>query len=223
MLSGQLPFDAPTTAALIHKILNEPPPPLDVHGQGGLLARLLAKDATLRPSTAHETIELIEDSLLNPSSDETSVATAEATRVEPPVATPVAATTWPRWLGIGLAAAGLLALGAAAAHFTSRDADDIRTVDVSATAPEVAPTPAADEEEPAAIPEDVAPAPEAVEAAPAPVEAVEVAPPEAPGAERDRPRRRETRTVEVPPSPEVSSPPDPVEAWDGTIIESPSP
>ncbi|MCA9606772.1 MAG: protein kinase [Myxococcales bacterium] len=224
MLSGQLPFDAPTTAALIHKILNEAPPPLPVHGQGGLLARLLAKEAALRPSTAQEAIELIEDSLLNPSSDETSVPTAEATRVEAPVGTPVRRPSWPRTVGLGLGALGLITLGASAAHWirASASGPEVPTVDVSVNAPEVAPT-GLEEAAPAEPPHEVAVEPP-IEAVAVEAVAVDVVEPP-PRAEPTRPRRQAPREDEPEVAPleaEVPSTPDPVEAWDGTIIESPS-
>ncbi|MCB9595235.1 MAG: serine/threonine protein kinase [Sandaracinaceae bacterium] len=227
MLSGQLPFDAPTTAALIQKILNESPPPLPVHGQGGLLARLLAKDAALRPPTAQAAIELIEDAIVNPSSDESSIPTAEATRVEP-VGTPVKPSSGLRVAGVVLAGIGLTALGGAVGTWSTRvepEPTATETVEV-ASPPEVEVAPAA--EAPALDSEaQIAPPAVVVEAPPA------AAPEEVPVAPVARARRRaapetpevreapEARSPETPPVAEVPSEREP-EAWDGTIIESPS-
>jgi serine/threonine-protein kinase len=54
MLSGKLPYDATTIAALVYKIVHEPPPPLDVVGLGlppvlgTIVAKALAKDPAER-------------------------------------------------------------------------------------------------------------------------------------------------------------------------------
>lgn len=233
MLTGRVPFEAPSTAALIHQILNEAPPlPPPPQRTSGLLSRLLAKDAALRPSNAQEAIELIEDAIANPDpfSDD-PVSTKEATRIETDTrpATPTRRRSWVPAAAIALGAIGLLALGAAAGM--QLGGSEVRTVPLDegtetprvAAAPEVEapdevaeiPVPPTDEVEP---PEPEAVAPEAVE--PSPVEA-------------SAPRRRGRRAR--PPTPEPAAlgsaeaepaTPDPEpteEPWNGNIIESSSP
>lgn len=240
MLSGRLPFEAPTTAALIQKILNESPAPLPFEQKAGLLARFLAKDAALRPRSATEARELIEDAIENPDTAEANIATAEATRIVPTGGGREGPSRRAPRLAIGLGLLGLVAASIALGVWLSRQsAAPVRAVDLApeppvapggTIAPAIEPTPA----EPTVPPSPTAP--ESDPAAPAPEVThraePDLAPPEppargvpAPARRRERgrgatsPRRRRPSTSSS--SPADDTPED--RPWDGTIIESPSP
>lgn len=238
MLSGQLPFDAPTTAALIQKILNETPPPLPQGRVAGPLSRLLAKEPSLRPQTAQEVMELLEDAIANPDQTDGSVATAEATRIDRP-ATAAARKPWPRSVGVGLAAVGLITIGAAVGTWlTTADAEPV-SIELSAdpdplagaepeSIPEAEPESIPDPEpDPDPIPEpDPPPDPDDdPDPIPEPVPDPEPTPDSDP--EPARARRRAAPPAPEPDAPEPDAVPsaeeEPADAWDGTIIESPSP
>jgi len=232
MLSGKLPFEAPTTAALIQKILNESPPPLPAHNGGRLLSRLLAKDAAMRPQSAEEALHLIEDCLLDPGGDDAVVETAEATRVEPAAAVPTP-RKWPRALGFVLAAVGLLGIGASVGTWSTREPAPPAEVPAQAPVaahqapPSVEPAPAADEpRDPAPFEDDEAvdaQEPERTVAPSAEATLDETVPPRAPRTSRRRPPATDgTGTAAAAPEEEVPSEPE-ADAWDGTIIESATP
>ncbi len=241
MLTGRLPFEAPSTAALIHQILNEAPPlPPPPQRTAQLLSRLLAKDPALRPNTAAEAIELIEDALANPDPFRAGpISTQEATRVDTgaTAAEPVAGR-WRPYAGAALGAIGLLTAGIAAGLLAGgREVEAVPLPpDPPAAAregPDVA-DPAAPVEValPAVPPAVEAPAPapaaplaEAAQAAPVPVPVPVASARRARSASATPSDRAEppVEAVEPPPGPpeEVPSEPEPApEPWNGTIIES---
>lgn len=61
MFTGRLPFEAPSTAALMHKILTAPPPAFDRFPEGlrAVLAQLLVKSPAKRLGSAAEAAELL--------------------------------------------------------------------------------------------------------------------------------------------------------------------
>lgn len=268
MLCGKRPFDAPTTAALIQRILTEPPPPLPMDQDAGLLRRLLAKDPALRPQSAAEVVELLEEALAHPGSAQGPIVTAEATPVEPAPA-PRRAREWKRPLGIGLAEAGLLALGATFGTWLTDRSDEARRLppmtgpgpaaeaptesrhdDSSPNADRTAPSagrvgaaldrPATSPHPPDAGADAGAMGRTGVpgEGAASAVEAglVEAGSPgrpqrarvrqgaaAPPGTRRRRPVHADKQRAVTTPENGVLSDHEPAGAWDGTIIESPSP
>ncbi|MCC6874711.1 MAG: serine/threonine protein kinase [Sandaracinaceae bacterium] len=72
MLTGRLPFDAPSTAALIHQILSSHVPLSDPAPRTctRVFDRLLAKDASARPAGASQALEVLEEALLSQPTDE---------------------------------------------------------------------------------------------------------------------------------------------------------
>ncbi len=76
MLKGVRPFDAPTIAALVYKIVHEPPPPLDVAALGlqpgvaSIVERALAKDPAARFRDCAEMADALQTMLgLTPSGE----------------------------------------------------------------------------------------------------------------------------------------------------------
>ncbi|HBQ19528.1 MAG TPA: hypothetical protein DEF51_53190, partial [Myxococcales bacterium] len=130
MLCAELPFEAPSTAALIHQILSVDVPMRHAAPRqcSRLLGKLLAKEPADRPVDAGEALILLEDTLASPSTDERGVSglpagrlsgvgatTAEATAVdtgdEPEVApAPPPRRRTPLVLGEVLALVGVAAL-----------------------------------------------------------------------------------------------------------------
>jgi serine/threonine protein kinase len=84
MCTGKLPFDAPSTAALIHQILSAPAPrvPSMPGRAGALIDAFLAKDPHARVATAREALARLESAVTAPSDPAPSAATGEATRVD---------------------------------------------------------------------------------------------------------------------------------------------
>ncbi|MBX3270104.1 MAG: protein kinase [Sandaracinaceae bacterium] len=130
MLYGRPPFDADSTAALIHQILTQELPlaPRAAPALEPVFARLLAKEPEARAASADEAIEVLEEALAAPRAQWESGAsrdTVEAARVEPssgpstdPVPTPPPmARPWVAVLaGAALLIAGVGALGWKLAH-----------------------------------------------------------------------------------------------------------
>ncbi|AKF10510.1 serine/threonine-protein kinase [Sandaracinus amylolyticus] len=240
MLTGALPFEAPSTAALMHQILYAPVPSSHdaPRSCGSVLAKLLAKDAGERPASASEAIELLEGALARPSSGTSrsslaTRATAPDFESSPEVRSSGAAASGTIVrpsrdreariiaIGIALALAGIVAWGASV-WLMRRDA--ITTIEhEAAPAPSAAPEPAsAPTPEPVVVPsaEPVMEPAREEETAPATVTAPEVPRERAPR-QRGRAERATTTTADTPPATTTPATPpsEPATTWDGTIIE----
>ncbi|MGE0787243.1 MAG: serine/threonine-protein kinase [Sandaracinaceae bacterium] len=235
MLTAQLPFEAQSSAALMHKILTDPPPvdrlapPL-----AALLSTLLAKEPGDRPASAEDMVVALESALSAPdlAADEPtlnipSFATAEAQRVD--TDSPLTATrsrSVPLIAGVSLAVAGAAA-AIAAVLYASQPSDG------GAVEPPVPPAPMAVTESLGSAPTETAvPTLEEpmegvreVERARSerPSEVAEAAPVDPPRLVRRGARARvesEASPVEREPTTQTAPAPIP-DAWSGQIIEAP--
>ncbi len=102
MLSGRVPFSAPSVPALFAKLATDPAPPIDLHRRDlppaltSVLARALAKSPAERyPSAAH-LVSAVRDAARLPAAALPNIALPAA--VQPAPSTPVgnAAGSWPR-------------------------------------------------------------------------------------------------------------------------------
>jgi len=108
MLAGRVPFQAESTAALLHKVVYEPPPPLRKTRPGlpveveRVLERALAKEPVKRYRSCGEFVSALEKAALLPR----PARPVPAPRPTPPVPAPPPKRTW-LWMGI----AGILLIG----------------------------------------------------------------------------------------------------------------
>ena len=238
MLTGRLPFDAPSTAALIHQILSSHVPLSDPAPRTctRVFDRLLAKDASARPAGASQALEVLEEALLSQPTDErecsgapVSAGTVEATRVDtgPSAvdAAPLAPVRPRRWAiatvivlaGIGVAVAAGLLIGRAPAPDVPRPAE-----------PEVARAPLPEPSDPAVPTAQPPPAPQPIVPEPVlPSRRPRRAAAVSPRANEAAPREPST-PPSTPPSAAPSTEPNAepstepaAEPWNGTIIETP--
>ena len=109
LLSGKVPFAGDNPTALIHRVINEPPPPLkqlapDVpESVVVLVQRLMAKLPDMRFADGHEVVAAIDDALIGRSA-------AHARPAEPALAAAHADIPWGK-IVLGAGAAALVVIG----------------------------------------------------------------------------------------------------------------
>ncbi|UJR86089.1 serine/threonine-protein kinase [Sandaracinus amylolyticus] len=229
MLAGALPFEAPSTAALMHQILYAPVPSTHdaPRSTSSVLAKLLAKDPEERPASAVEAIELLESALARRSSgaSRSSLATRETapsvdsspelhSRSAPASGTVVKPSRDREAriiaIGIALALAGVLAWAASVWLMRREPPSTIeQAAPVATPEPVIAPAP----------PPVIEPTPEPViEPTPEPPPAA-IATPEEPRERAPRARGRAPRETTPTTEPATGEP----ASWDGNIIEQHAP